>query len=90
VFSEVKLTRLPNSPVIANSPIEVIYTHDKIIDGHNGIFQPVFLDFLAQYIAFIEGKRIILRYQEFEERRSKGQDPALQSRPPDPPNCASQ
>jgi hypothetical protein len=87
-FAGVKLTRLPNTPVITNSPIEVIYTHDKIIDGHNGIFQPQFLDFLAQYIAFIEGKRIVLRYEEFEERRN-GKAPAAESAPPTPPNCAS-
>jgi hypothetical protein len=69
VFAGIKLTRLEKAAVIENSPVAVVYTHDGIIDGHNGIFQPPFLEFLTGYIAFIEAKRAMLRYQQFEERR---------------------
>jgi hypothetical protein len=58
------------TPIIANSPVAVIVTHDKIIDGHDGIFLP---GFLAPYIAFIEGKRAVLRYQRFEELTKVGE-----------------
>ncbi len=67
VFSKVRLSRLPGRATIANSPVLVIYTHDKIIDGHNGVFDPKFMAFLPQYIAYIEGKRIVQRYQRFRQ-----------------------
>jgi hypothetical protein len=65
-FSAVRLSRLPNAPVIANSPTAVIYTHDGIIEGHTGIFKPIFIDFLAEYAAFIQAKRALLRVQRYE------------------------
>jgi hypothetical protein len=85
VFSGVRMTRQPNTAIIDNSPVAVIYTHDKIIDGHNGVFDPKFLAFLPQYIAFIEGKRIVLRYQRFAALRSNG----MTDEPPTPrtPDC---
>jgi hypothetical protein len=65
-FSAVKLRRLPDAPVIRNSPVAVVYTHDGIIEGHTGIFKPVFVDFLAEYAAFIQAKRALLRVQRYE------------------------
>ncbi|HEY4069049.1 MAG TPA: hypothetical protein VGM74_19235 [Burkholderiaceae bacterium] len=43
------------------SPVMVVKTVNDIIKGHNDIFEPKFCQFLAKYIAFIEGKRIFLR-----------------------------
>ena len=82
-FAGVQLSRLPGVAAIANSPVEVVVTHDRIIDGHNGIFQSPFLDFLTGYIAFIEGKRVVLRYQRFEAQRLAGTAAAG-----DPESCA--
>jgi hypothetical protein len=56
VFSGARLTRLSNATAIDNSAIEVIYIHDKIVEGHNGMFDQRFLDFRSKYIAYIEGK----------------------------------
>jgi hypothetical protein len=69
VFSGSRLTRLPTVAAIENSPIAVIVTHDKIIDGHNGVFDTAFLDFLSKYIAYIEGKRIVLRYEQLNAQK---------------------
>jgi hypothetical protein len=49
----------------------VIYTHDKIIDGHNGVFDSGFLDFLSKYIAYMEGKRVVLRYERLQEQKAR-------------------
>lgn len=71
VFNGIKMSPLhPNSeggPRTPNSPVAVVYTHEKIIDGHNGIFKPDFRNFLARYIAFVEGKRLIVKQQRREE-----------------------
>ena len=69
VFAGIRLAPLAGVPVVENSPVAVVYTHERIIDGHNGIFQSQFLDFLTGYVAFIEGKRGVLRYQRFEAQR---------------------
>jgi hypothetical protein len=76
VFANVKLDRLPAKPTVENSPVSVVYTHDKIIDGHNGVFDPRFMDFLPPYIAFIEGKRLVQRYQRFRQLRQEGKSEA--------------
>ncbi len=47
--------RIPYSPVL------VVESRDRIIDGHNGIFQDGLREFLTKYVAFIEGKRLLLR-----------------------------
>ena len=69
-FGGVRLTRDPATPSghnpIANSPIAVIKTTDGIIDGHNGIFRPEFQNFLGSYVAFIEGKRVLVRHDRFD------------------------
>ena len=72
IFAQVKLERMPGKIQIDNSPVSVIYTHDKIIDGHNGVFDPKFTAFLAQYVAYIEGKRIVRRSQRFQQLRREG------------------
>jgi pimeloyl-ACP methyl ester carboxylesterase len=61
-FSSVKLSPLASAARIANSPVAVVVTHDKLIDGHNGIFLEPFDDFLEEYIAFIEAKRTLGHY----------------------------
>jgi hypothetical protein len=71
VFNGIKMSPLPANPVggprIPNSPVAVVSTHEKIIDGHNGIFKPDFRNFLASYIAFVEGKRLIVKQQRRDE-----------------------
>lgn len=56
---------------VNNSPVAVIYSKDQIIDGHNGIFKPQFIEFLVKYVDFIEGKNLALRQERWEERRAK-------------------
>lgn len=46
---------------IPYSPLLVVQSRDKIIDGHNGIFGEEFRGFLRKYVAFIEGKRLLIR-----------------------------
>lgn len=74
VFSGVRLSPLPGSQLIGNSPVAVIVTHDRIIDGHDGIFLPGFEQFLAPYIGFIEGKRVVLRYLRYQALQDAGQE----------------
>jgi hypothetical protein len=47
--------RIPYSPVL------VVESKNKIIDGHNGIFQDGLREFLTKYVSFIEAKRLLLR-----------------------------
>ncbi len=42
-------------------PIVVAYSSSKLIQGHIGIFTETFRDFLTDYVAFIEGKRMFMR-----------------------------
>lgn len=64
--SEAKNGRAPRVP---NSPVLVVRTEEKIIDGHNRIFEPTFRQFLARYIAFVEGKRLVLRRETSSDVR---------------------
>lgn len=57
------------APRVANSPVLVVRTEEKIVDGHNGIFEPGFRQFLARYITFIEGKRLVLRRENSRDAR---------------------
>lgn len=66
-FSGVGMVRLLNRPV-PNSPVAVVNVKNKIIDGHNGIFNPEFINFLTKYIDFIEGKNLAIRKERWEER----------------------
>ena len=74
VFNGISLTPLTNikgAPGrVPNSPILVVKTTEKIIDGHNGIFKQGFRDFLSSYIAFVEGKRLLLKYDGFLQRKT--------------------
>lgn len=72
VFAGAELDRRTGVPAIENSPVSVVVTHDKIINGHNGVFDPAFMAFLPQYVAFIEGKRIVQRYQRFRQQKRNG------------------
>jgi hypothetical protein len=56
--AELKLTDGPKKP---NSPIVVAYSTNKLIDGHSGIWTPEFRAFLIDYVAFVEGKRMLVR-----------------------------
>lgn len=68
-FGGVRMQRLPETgslrPAIANSPVGVVQVRDKVIDGHNGIFGEDFQHFLASYVAFVEGKRLLIRHEDF-------------------------
>ena len=46
---------------ISNSPVLVAYSSEKLIESHNGIFTEPFRRFLIDYVAFIEGKRMVPR-----------------------------
>ena len=61
---------------VAYSPVMVVQTHDKIIDGHGGIFQPGFREFVSKYVAYIEGKRLLLRKRQLERREPPQEHPA--------------
>ncbi len=72
-FSSVILKPLPAeqsgswggvAPRTPHSPVMVVETRQKIIDGHNDAFGPRFLSFLWKYVAFIEGKRLLQRKQK--------------------------
>lgn len=52
------LSWLPDVTPIPNSPVAVVYTHNDMIDGHSGIFRKDFISFLAEYIGYIQMKRI--------------------------------
>ena len=44
------------------SPVVVAYTKSDLIEGHSGIFTDEFSRFLTDYVAFVEGKRMLLRF----------------------------
>lgn len=92
VFSGVKLEPLApgvsgGPAATANSPVIVAVTHDKIIDGHNGIFEPVFRNFLVQYVAYIEGKRFLLRSGESVALRSAPGSQVQSAKPASSQQC---
>jgi hypothetical protein len=65
-FSEISLTPRSSTDAqapgrIPYSPVLVVESKDKIIDGHNGIFEGQFLDFLKKYVSFLEAKHLLLR-----------------------------
>src|SRR5207247_2306323 len=43
------------------SPVVVAYSSSKLIQGHNGIFTEAFRQFLTDYVAFVEGKRMLIQ-----------------------------
>lgn len=55
---------------IANSPVLVAYSSEKLIESHNGIFTESFRKFLIDYVAFIEGKRMVIRAEESRKASS--------------------
>ena len=77
-FGGVQMRRLAGvpslQPPIANSPVSVVQVHEKIIDGHNGIFGEDFQHFLAAYVASVEGKRLMLRHESFVKARAAQPD----------------
>jgi hypothetical protein len=60
VLKGVELSRVSGAPEVEHSPVAVVRTTGKIIDGHTGIFRPAFTQFLHQYVAYIEAKRVLL------------------------------
>jgi len=77
---------------IKNSPVAVVVTRDDIIDGHNEIFHPDFQGFLSSYVAFIEGKRVLLRHDRFSATAPAGDRiaPAAQPEVAHPIECRYQ
>ena len=63
---------------IAYSPVLVVESKDKIIDGHNGIFQDGLHQFLTKYVSFIEAKRLLLRARHQIQARNVPTPPACQ------------
>ena len=43
-----------------NSPVVIAHTSKKIVHGHNGIFGETFSEFMTDYVANIEAKRLCL------------------------------
>jgi hypothetical protein len=54
------------------SPTLVVKTSRKVIDGHNDIFEPAFREFLTKYVAYTEGKRLLLRAQKLTAATRRG------------------
>ncbi|MEX3694381.1 hypothetical protein AB3X91_41100 [Paraburkholderia sp. BR14263] len=88
VFKGVGLTpvqqHVPGGPNFTPfSPVVVAVTHQDIIDGHTGIFGETFRNFLVDYVAYVEGKRALLKFRKHVQLRSgmpaAGQPPAVQS-----------
>lgn len=51
-----------------NYPFIVASTDNaELIDGHNGIFSETFINFLTEYVALAEGKRICIRRESLSE-----------------------
>ena len=44
----------------AYSPVVIAHTSNKLVQEHNGIFGKNFSDFLIDYVAFVQGKRLCL------------------------------
>ncbi len=66
----------PQASRIAYSPVMVVQTHDKIIDGHGGIFLKDFRGFISKYVAYIEGKRLLLREEQLRRQSPPQEHPA--------------
>lgn len=61
VIAHVALNLIPDRST-ANYPFIVASTPDEVlIDGHNGIFSDTLREFLAEFVALSQGKRICLR-----------------------------
>ena len=43
------------------SPVVVAYSAEELIAAHSGIFKDEFRNFMIDYIAFVEGKRMLLK-----------------------------
>lgn len=55
-----ELAPIPGS-AMPYSPFVIAYSSNKLIQGHNGIFTKTFRQFLTDYVAFVEGKRVVLK-----------------------------
>lgn len=60
---------------VANSPVLVAYSNEKLIKDHTGIFTDSFRKFLIDYVAFIEGKRMVIRKIACEQAGSQAVTP---------------
>jgi hypothetical protein len=47
-------------PAQPHSPVVVAYTSSDLVEGHNEIFKENFTNFVTDYVAYIEGKRMCL------------------------------
>ncbi len=54
---------------VAYSPAVIAYTDNELVDEHNGIFGKTFHDFLTDYVALAEGKRICLIREEQSKKK---------------------
>jgi len=82
-FGGIRLSPRPSSDSqaagrIPYSPVLVVESKDRIIDGHNGIFQDGLREFLTKYVSFIEAKRLLLRAQRKLQVQSNTTPPACQ------------
>lgn len=59
VFNDVELERIERRATSANSPVAVVSADSTLVDGHNGIFEARFWNFLVDYVTFMEGKRML-------------------------------
>lgn len=50
----------PNDSSHPYSPVVIAYTSNQLVQEHSGIFGETFSDFLTDYVAFVEGKRMCL------------------------------
>jgi hypothetical protein len=62
---------VPRAPMrVANSPVAIVVTHQDIITQHSGIFNPELRAFLVRYVAFLEGKRMLLRAEKLRNEHA--------------------
>jgi hypothetical protein len=71
---------------ISFSPVVVVVTPQDIVDGYTGIFGQTFRNFFVGYVAFVEGKRFLLRARKHVRLRSDSPTPTP---PADEPVSAS-
>jgi hypothetical protein len=80
IFGGVTMRRLPVngslSPAIVNSPVSVVVVKDHLVmNMHDDIFLDPFQKFLASYVAFIEGKRLMIRHERHQGHLQGMKDP---------------
>ena len=76
-FAEVTLSPRGDGPSIASSPALVATEPGTLIQNHNDIFQDRLWEFLIDYVAFLEGKRLLTQELRQQQQVTGGACPDL-------------